>query len=283
MGKIVTIDELFSLIAAYNASASATSIGSVIEGMPAKLTAQVVDVEDDTVQCRIKAHIDGLTRTTDNEIPQDDLPWLYASPGMLNMYDVPAIGDWVIVDMSRGIYHAFWEHLDARSELLAETVGDDIATTKVLLLEDASRFGSEGAIGLYWSPTQGWMWEFANQHINLRADGTLYITDGAKAIHLTADGKISIGSETESAEPGVLGLQAETTFNQLNDAIKALSDNMATVMQTLAQAAKSNPYVMPLSPCFESYASTVQQPETQAHQAIAEQIPKTKSEVVTID
>lgn len=283
MGSIITTDNLYQYISNYNASKSITSIGSIVDGMPAKLIGVVVDVEDSMKQCRIKAHIDGITRTESASIETNDLPWFYASPAMLNMYDVPAIDDWVEIDISSGIYQATWHHIDARSNLLLSTIGDDISTSKVIFLEDAARFGSEGTIGIWWTPTDGWMWQFNKQVINMRADGTISIADGNKMIHMTADDKISIGTETQSKEPATLGetnkLSHENTLQYIADVVA----NIETVMKQLSQLAKANPYTASLVPGFESYAATVSTPSNSTNADCKAQLPDALSTVVSID
>lgn len=286
MAKLITEDELFVQIRNYNSATTATAVGSMSEGMPLKLIAEVVDVEDDMQQCRIKAHIHGFTKTDDTELSVDDLPWCYADAIMQGMYDAPVVGDYVWLDMTRGIYNMTWMHLDMRSEIVRNLFADENAKAKVVVYDDAARYGGEGEFGIWWTPQQGWNITYNGSVINIRQDKSIYLKVNSEehgCIHMTADGKLSFGTENTSAEPATLGNQNNTAHQNVLDYLKEVVDNTKKVMDMLAKASQGNPYTMPLVPGFQSFATTVQSPSNSKHKECSDFLPDTLSDVSTLD
>lgn len=286
MARLITEDELFVQIKNYNATVSATSVGSMSEGMPLKLIAEVVDVEDDMQQCRIKAHIHGFTKSDDAEIPVDDLPWCYADAIMQGMYDAPIVGDYVWLDITRGLYNMTWMHLDMRSEIVRNIFGDENAKAKVVIYDDAARYGGEGEFGIFWTPQKGWNIVYNGTVINIRQDKSIFLKVNSEehgCIHMTADGKLSFGTENASAEPCVLGNQNKDAHQHVLDYVKEVVANIKQVMETLASAAQGNPYTMPLVPGFKSFATSVETPSNNTHKTNTDFLPNTLSEVSTLD
>lgn len=283
---LVTQEELFEKISAYNASITASSIGSLTEGMPVKLIGEVVDVDDDMLQCRIRCQIDGFTRFANNEITTDKLPWCYADSSMMNMYDAPIVGDWVMLDLSRGVYNMTWMHLDSRSDIAKDVIGDENAKAKIVVYDDAERYGTEGKFGIWWTPEQGWHIHYNGTDINLRKDKSIHMTTDADkngVIHMTADGHLSFGSTDKSEQPCVVGDDNKTAHQNVLDYVKEVVDNLAKVMKRLQTTAQGNPYTSPLAPVFGSYPTNVQQPSNNTHKKDSDFLPETLSKIATID
>lgn len=287
--------ELHLLLRNYNASISKTSIESVCEGAPYRLIGEVIEVDDDKFQCRIKCHIDGFTRNLDNgkQIVDANLPWCYASPVMMNMFDAPIVGDFVELDMSYGIYNMRWSYLDSRSTIARQLLSDENAKVKVLIYDETKRYDdnsepADGVFGIWWSPEKGWNIEYNGSRIEIRKDKSIFLhcnseTERFGTVHLTKDGKISLGSENVAAQPAVLGNSNQEELELIHDTIKNLVDNMDKLMQELSTTSASNPYTSPLSPIFKKHTSNVKQPFTQDLQKCVDKLPALLSAIVTID
>lgn len=283
---LITQEELFEKISAYNASITASTIGSLTEGMPVKLVGEVVDVDDDMIQCRIKCHIDGFTRFNDHAIAIDALPWCYADSVMMNAYDAPIVGDYVLLDLSKGLYNMTWMHLDSRSDITRELIGDENAKAKIVVYDDAARYGAEGKFGIWWTPEQGWHIHYNDSDINIRKDKSIHMTVGSDkhgVIHMTADGHISVGSTDVSEQPCVVGNDNQTAHQNTLDYIKDVVQNIGSLMKELQTVAQGNPYTSPLSPVFAKYPTTVEQPSTTMHNEHSKFLPETLSNIATID
>lgn len=287
--------ELHLMLKNYNASMSKSSIESICEGAPYRVIGEVVNVEDDTYQCRIKCQIDGVTRSLDTgkQIEDDDLPWCYASPVMMNMFDAPIVGDYVELDMSKGIYDMRWNHLDSRSDVARALLGDENEKVKVLVYDQTRRYDensepSDGIFGIWWSPERGWNIEYNGSRIEIRKDKSIYLhcnseTERFGTVHLTKDGKISLGSEDKSAQPAVLGNSNQEELELIHKTLDNLVNNMDTLMQELSTTSSSNPYTSPLSPVFKKHTASVKQPFTQDLQKCVDKLPALLSAIVTVD
>ena len=283
--------ELHLMLKNYNASMSKSSIESICEGAPYRVIGEVVNVEDDTYQCRIKCQIDGVTRSLDTgkQIEDDDLPWCYASPVMMNMFDAPIVGDYVELDMSKGIYDMRWNHLDSRSDVARALLGDENEKVKVLVYDQTKRYDesadSKSTFGIFWSPKKGWTFLYNNSTIEIRQDQSIILnTDAAESgkIHILKDGTISIGSENKSKEPAVMGEQNQKEFELVHKSINDFADKLDSLMKELANSC-TNPYTLPLKPIFMKHTQSVKQIVEQDIKEADRHLPALLSAIVTVD
>lgn len=283
--------ELHLMLKNYNASMSKSSIESICEGAPYRIIGEVVNVEDDTYQCRIKCQIDGVTRSLDTgkQIEDDDLPWCYASPVMMNMFDAPIVGDYVELDMSKGIYDMRWNHLDSRSDVARALLGDENEKVKVLVYDQTKRYDEsaedDNHFGIFWSPEKGWTILYNHSTIEIRKDQSIILNTDAKEsgkIHVLKDGTISIGSENKSKEPVVMGDQNQKEFELVHKSISDFAAKLDSLMKELANGC-TNPYTLPLKPIFMKHTQSVKKIVDDDIKEADKHLPALLSAIATVD
>ena len=283
--------ELHLMLKNYNASMSKSSIESICEGAPYRVIGEVVNVEDDTYQCRIKCQIDGVTRSLDTgkQIEDDDLPWCYASPVMMNMFDAPIVGDYVELDMSKGIYDMRWNHLDSRSDVARALLGDENEKVKVLVYDQTKRYDEsvedDNHFGIFWSPEKGWTILYNHSTIEIRKNQSIILNTDAKEsgkIHVLKDGTISIGSENKSKEPVVMGDQNQKEFELVHKSISDYAAKLDNLMKELANGC-TNPYTLPLKPIFMKHTQSVKKIVDDDIKEADKHLPALLSAIATVD
>ena len=283
--------ELHLMLKNYNASMSKSSIESICEGAPYRVIGEVVNVEDDTYQCRIKCQIDGVTRSLDTgkQIEDADLPWCYASPVMMNMFDAPIVGDYVELDMSKGIYDMRWNHLDSRSDVARVLLGDENEKVKVLVYDQTKRYDesadSKNLFGIFWSPKKGWTILYNNSTIEIRQDQSIMLNTDAEEsgkIHVLKNGTISIGSENKSKEPVVMGDQNQKEFELVHKSISDFAAKLDSLMKELANGC-TNPYTLPLKPIFMKHTQSVKKIVDDDIKEADKHLPALLSAIATVD
>lgn len=283
--------ELHLMLKNYNASMSKSSIESICEGVPYRVIGEVVNVEDDTYQCRIKCQIDGVTRSLDTgkQIEDDDLPWCYASPVMMNMFDAPIVGDYVELDMLKGIYDMRWNHLDSRSDVARALLGDENAKVKVLVYDQTKRYDesadSKSTFGIFWSPEKGWTILYNHSTIEIRKDQSIILNTDAEEsgkIHVLKNGTISIGSENKSKEPVVMGDQNQKEFELVHKSISDFAAKLDSLMKELANGC-TNPYTLPLKPIFMKHTQSVKKIVDDDIKEADKHLPALLSAIATVD
>lgn len=291
MGLKIDRTELHLMLKNYNASMSKTAIESICEGAPYRVIGEVVNVEDDAFQCRIKCQIDGVTRSLDTgkQIEDDDLPWCYASPVMMNMFDAPIVGDYVELDMSKGIYDMRWNHLDSRSDVARALLGDENEKVKVLVYDQTKRYDEsaedDNHFGIFWSPEKGWTILYNHSTIEIRKDQSIILNTDAEEsgkIHILKDGTISIGSENKSKEPVVMGDQNQKEFELVHKSITDFADKLDSLMKELANGC-TNPYTLPLKPIFMKHTQSVKQIVDNDIKEADKHLPALLSAIATVD
>lgn len=283
--------ELHLMLKNYNASMSKSSIESICEGAPYRVIGEVVNVEDDTYQCRIKCQIDGVTRSLDTgkQIEDDDLPWCYASPVMMNMFDAPIVGDYVELDMSKGIYDMRWNHLDSRSDVARALLGDENEKVKVLVYDQTKRYDEsvedDNHFGIFWSPEKGWTILYNHSTIEIRKDQSIILNTDAEEsgkIHVLKNGTISIGSENKSKEPVVMGDQNQKEFELVHKSISDFAAKLDSLMKELANGC-TNPYTLPLKPIFMKHTQSVKKIVDDDIKEADKHLPALLSAIATVD
>lgn len=283
--------ELHLMLKNYNASMSKSSIESICEGAPYRVIGEVVNVEDDTYQCRIKCQIDGVTRSLDTgkQIEDADLPWCYASPVMMNMFDAPIVGDYVELDMSKGIYDMRWNHLDSRSDVARALLGDENEKVKVLVYDQTKRYDEsvedDNHFGIFWSPEKGWTILYNHSTIEIRKDQSIILNTDAEEsgkIHVLKNGTISIGSENKSKEPVVMGDQNQKEFELVHKSISDFAAKLDSLMKELANGC-TNPYTLPLKPIFMKHTQSVKKIVDDDIKEADKHLPALLSAIATVD
>lgn len=283
--------ELHLMLKNYNASMSKSSIESICEGAPYRVIGEVVNVEDDTYQCRIKCQIDGVTRSLDTgkQIEDDDLPWCYASPVMMNMFDAPIVGDYVELDMSKGIYDMRWNHLDSRSDVARALLSDENEKVKVLVYDQTKRYDEsaedDNHFGIFWSPEKGWTILYNHSTIEIRKDQSIILNTDAEEsgkIHVLKNGTISIGSENKSKEPVVMGDQNQKEFELVHKSISDFAAKLDSLMKELANGC-TNPYTLPLKPIFMKHTQSVKKIVDDDIKEADKHLPALLSAIATVD
>ena len=185
-----------------------------------------------------------------------------------------------------------WNHLDSRSDVARALLGDENEKVKVLVYDQTKRYDEsaedDNHFGIFWSPEKGWTILYNHSTIEIRKDKSIYLhcnseTERFGTVHLTKDGKISLGSEDKSAQPAVLGNSNQEELELIHKTLDNLVNNMDTLMQELSTTSSSNPYTSPLSPVFKKHTASVKQPFTQDLQKCVDKLPALLSAIVTVD
>ena len=216
----------------------------------------VKDVDDPNKLGRIRCEVFGRT----DGLPVEALPW-YIPRKSKNTHDLPKIDEKVEITLiSDDILLGYWNFLPQDNNL--EIEDDDYKSAKVLLYRNLADNDDEGMLEISYRKSIGLTLKLRDAEITQRPDGSILLKTGfdKRTIHICED-SISLGTETQSAEPGVLGLQNEDALNKIYQAISAIES-----------AASGSPYTMPISIALQPLLSPLEQ-----------QIPKTKSEHITLD
>ena len=224
--------------------------------MQSILLGKVKDVDDPKKLGRIRCEIWGRT----NGIPKEALPW-YIPRRSKDCHDLPKIDETVeIFLINDDILLGYWNMMPQSNTL--ELSDDDYKSAKVLLYRNLADNGDDGMIEISYRKSIGLTLHLRDAEITERADGSILLK--TKFDNRTIDiceKSISLGSESKSAEPGLLGDQTETAFN-----------NIVSVFNAIDKAASGNPYTVPISSAIKA---TIEQ--------LKQQIKKIKSEHVTLD
>lgn len=216
----------------------------------------VKDVEDPLKLGRIRCEVFGRT----NGLPKEALPW-YIPRRNKDAHDLPALEEKVEITLiSDDILFGYWNMLPQSNKMTIED--DDYKSAKVLLYRDLADNEDEGIVEISYRKSIGLTVKLRDGEITHRPDGSIFIKTKFehRIVHI-CENSISLGTETKSAEPGVLGLQNEDALKKILDLFKAIS-----------KAASGSPYTIPIQTAIEPLAP-----------GLEEQIPKTKSEHITLD
>lgn len=232
------------------------------------------DVSGSLGQGCIRVHVAGRTDGIGVEL----LP-LY--PPFGPHYDLPAKGETVAVYLiNNNIYHGFWER--RRPQITAGLLTDgDKDSAKVLAMSDLAENGDEGVFFAGYRKSRGAELALADASLCLRQGGGIALSNNNRAIYI-GDG-ISLGTDGGSAEPAVLGLQNEDALNRATDALEEAGGIIEKHARLIKTGASASPYTAALSPLFEAFAAELGASIKKHIAGLRGQIPKTKSNVVTLD
>jgi hypothetical protein len=245
----------------------------------------VVDIEDPLKIGRVRVEVFGFFDGLDPTL----IPW--ATPATSStggsdtgggFFSVPKIGSVVEVKFDNGnIYNPQYSFNQRISDELKEEISASYTNAHSLIYDTEAQ---PGPIKLFFTEEKGLMLDYNGSQVNIRPDNTVYIEhSGGKIIHIQGD-HISIGKETESDEPAVLGEKNVDALNALADEINNLSKSI-TKFATSQVAITSA--VFPLSPLGPAL-STLLSDQVPIQAAIASPIkattiPKTRSSTVSLD
>lgn len=245
---------------------------------------EVVDNEDPTFNGRVRVKVKGKFDKFENE----DIPWAtpdtYFSAGSSSgagNYDVPKVGTilGVIFDNDNIYSPRYFKIQHVSQELIDEviSVSDTPYTVKALW------YDTDINLKTYFNEADGISISYKDSIINMRDDNTIWLQhNGGLGIHIQED-MISLGSETESAEPAVLGDKNVDALIELHDRIKDLTDAIKTFCTTQSSVTKAVYLLAPLTPGYDSLLAQVAGILGQLPNLLNTTIPATLSEKVSLD
>ena len=216
----------------------------------------VKDVEDPLKLGRIRCEVYGRTNGLDKEA----LPW-YIPRRNKDAHDLPALEETVEITLiSDDILVGYWNMLPQSNKM--EIEDDDYKSAKVLLYRDLADNEDEGIVEISYRKSIGLTVKLRESEVTQRPDGSIFLKTkfDNRTVHICED-SISLGTETKSAEPGVLGAQNEDALKKILELFKAIS-----------KAAGGSPYTTTIKAAIDPLTPDLEQ-----------QIPKTKSEHITLD
>jgi hypothetical protein len=243
---------------------------------------EVISTDDPTKASKVKVKI----KTIYDELPDEHIPW--ALPRYLDghSHDLPAVGDIVQIKfINNDIYYPTWYRIRKQSENLSN---EDYQSASVLIEKNLDKYNLDGELSVRYTQSEGLLLELTRDgntsQVIIRNDNTILLKNGntEKIIHISNE-SISIGSETKSQQPAVVGNDNHKAFDMVNDTIKSLSKLMDKHLDQLSKIAKSNPYTSLLSPPLKIYKQEVKMEIDKLHKNNADFFPETKSQIATID
>lgn len=173
---------------------------------------------------KIKVEAPGLFSAEDQDLLPPIYPWFGQHA---NSYSEPLVGDEVwVLNFEDNPMQLHWFRKDDRTEPNQELEGEE--NVEVI----CNREAKDGYATIYFSDGTGWMFRNGESYMQIRADGSLILNPGFpnRTIHLCQD-SISLGSENKSAHQAALADQVQKCF-----------ENIVTCLNTMRQAASTNPY-----------------------------------------
>lgn len=254
----------------------------MIEGYYGK----VVDNKDPLGIGRVRVKVNGFY----DEIATDKIPWAIPKNIAFNRLDPPPMGSEVQVDFIEGeILAPVWFTFNGLSAEVMEIAEDDYISSAVLLYKRLADYGGEGTVRVMFTDTEGLVLEFKKGDkyslVQLRQDNSVLLKNSNfdKVIHLS-NTSISLGTEEESAEPGVMGDKNFDALNNINNTIKAQADIIKTFATQMIAVCAPNSILRGLvSPAKGLLQSTTSDIIGNKCPANEQQFPETKSTIVTTD
>lgn len=243
-----------------------------------KVIGKVVDNNDPHLGFRLKVSI----KSYNSEIAVENMEWIeQGHTSLLNMGHIPNIDEYVIIDVDNG--NMSWYYADLKDKSLIEYLADDYLSSIILSYRELENQGDEGVMAVLWTKTNGFQIIKRDSQFQIRDDDSLVMTDGNFYVHVV-DGKLSLGSETESAEPAVLGDKNFESLTALNDQYRDMANLIGNQLVALGTAAGTTMYTTHLSAILTSLGTTL----LSAHAATnytktKTSLPKTKSNKITLD
>ena len=243
---------------------------------------EVVASDDPKHASRVKVRV----KTAYDELPLEAIPWAIPRYADGHSHDIPAIGELVAVKfLNEDIYFPTWYRIRSTTDKLST---DDYQSATVVTEKDLSLYELDGSLSIRYTKSEGLLLELVrNDNVStiiIRNDNSIFLKNGNtdKVFHIS-NSSMSMGSETSSQQPCVVGNDNETALNMLNDTIKSLSEEMNTNLSLLSAAATASPYTRHLADIIRTYGTKVKALIATKHSANANFFPETKSTIATID
>lgn len=243
---------------------------------------EVVDVNDPKKASRVRVRV----VTVFDSIPVDVIPWAYPRYIDSQSHDLPAIGDVIQVKfLNDDIMFPTWYRIRKHDDKLSE---DDYKSASVVIEKDLSKYELDGSVSVRYTKSEGLVLELKRDDnmstIIIRNDNTVFVKNAntGKILHISNE-SLSIGSETISQQPAVVGNDNQQALEMLNNTIQALANKMKDQLTQLANSASGSPYTRHLAKPFRQYGTAVKSLIDSKHSANHNFFPETKSTFVTID
>lgn len=253
--------------------------------MESRYWGKVVDISDDTKSGRIRVAVNSVYQ----ELPVDVIPWALPRYQNRHSHNLPELGSNVeIIFFNDDIMYPLW--WQSRGEDNYHQLSDDDYESAIVIVDkNLSNFANdEGHVRIEYTKTGGYAVTLTKDDntsiISIRADNSVYIKNGKteQLIHISND-SISLGSETASAEPGVLGDTNVESLNKLNDFVDELSSTINSGLQNMSIAAGGSPYTIHMKPVISALKTQITLTVKKWHSANSKYFEKTKSRIVTLD
>jgi len=212
---------------------------------------EVLNVDDPNFDGRIKVNVRGKF----DGIPVDDLPWAISdnlissgSASGSGSYDVPKLNTIVGIRFENGdIMHPMYFKIQHVSD---ELKNDVISASDTPYTVKSLWYDSDINLKNYFNQADGINLYYKDSGINIKDDNTILLeyNNGLK-LHIQED-MISLGQETKSAEPAVLGDKNSDALNELYDRIDELTQMIMKFAQLNSSVVGSISMLAPLGPAY---------------------------------
>lgn len=245
---------------------------------------EVVDIEDPSFNGRVRVKVRGKFDKFENS----DIPWAtpdtYFSGGSSSgagNYDVPKVGTVVGVVFDNGnIYNPRYFKIQHVSK---ELIDDVISVSDTPYTVKALWYDTDINLKAYFNQADGIRLSYKDSIINMRDDNTIWLQhNGGLGIHIQ-ENMISLGSESESAEPAVLGDKNVDALTELHDRIRELTDALKSFCTSQSSVTKAVYILAPLTPGYDSLLAKAAAILGQLPNLPNNTIPATLSEKVSLD
>lgn len=236
---------------------------------------RVRSIDDPLFKGRIKVEIADVT----DGLEIADLMWCYPKKqDFANELRVAKEDEIVLIEFFNGDkYNPMYSFFHTLSDSAIEILKESYEGAKIVYHDE------ELQTSIFYTQEKGLFIDNQGSIIQIRKDKSIFIAENeGKSIHLN-EGNISIGKETKSDESAVLGESNESVLNLITETFGELSNILDTGLKQLSTVAKGNPHTMPLSTPLESLANNLKSMLEEKTNQLKNDIPETKSKVVTID
>ena len=243
---------------------------------------EVVDVVDSKKSSRVRVRV----ATVFDDIPTDAIPW--AIPRYLDNHghDLPAIGDIVQIKfLNEDVMFPTWYRNRHTTTLLSD---DDYPSAAIVIEKDLSRYDLDGNLGIRWTKSEGLVIELTRHDILstfiIRNDNSIFMENGktGQIFHISNE-SMSMGSETISQQPMVVGNDNKEALHKLNAMVKSLANLTEENMKLIAIVAASSPYTRRLSKPIKSYGEALKSLAESIYSDNESFFPETLSQIGTVD
>lgn len=243
---------------------------------------EVVDTADPLKAGRIKVRV----FTVFDDLSVDQIPWAESTQDIIE-HDLPALGETVLISFRNNLaYMPTWYR--KRSTYNGRVSQDDYELSSIVLEKNLERYSSDGYVRVSYTESEGLVNELTKggntSTVIIRPDGTIFISSekSKQAIHIAED-NISIGRESKSQQPAVVGNDNMEALIKLNDMILNLAEMIESWTSKLATICGVISILKPLKPLFDGFGKEVKSVTKSTHSSNNNFFPETKSTVVTVD